>query len=143
MTDSNEGLLPHLQSALGDNFDSWQIRPWNFNQIGQTGTMSDGILILDDETKVYPSHSEVHQDIVIGYMIAVENTNHISTVAGLRDRLDREINCWSRCNSRVEEVNEITGGITRPKQSPTMSSAKLGAWTVVMWRMFTLCFYTS
>lgn len=130
LNNTSYGLLPYLNTSLGNRYDRLQIRPYSFstNTLNQT---TSGYRLREARTRIESQTLLITQSIVLGKMIQLTSDYSASQIAAaeLQADIDAAVFEWSqcRCPHLTSPVEEFGGAI-----APTQDSGTRQWWLVVV-----------
>ncbi len=142
LLDPINGLIPFLDSAIGVEFNQWQIKPYSFG----TSDKLSGVRIRDRTSQPLSPGSPlsiVDQSIVVGRMIEFSgvDTSQMLNAGGLAGTIDRTIREWSKCRAigLRQPVEAISGGISIEKNDLVSTTTPKALWLAIV-RSFSLVY---
>lgn len=132
--DADEGLIPLIESEIGQNFQRFQIRPWAFNGID----VGSGYRVVRAYRRQTPNTVNAQLDLTIriGHLLTItdESTAVIEALTLLL-ALDRTIIRWSKSSRIVQALGDIDGAPDQ-RQDKDINSGDYQAWYSVVAREF-------
>jgi hypothetical protein len=148
---TNLGLIPYLSDRLGGDWDSFQIRPWNFKSADPAplpGQLADNDnnsgFRLGSQAWERPNGGRtilITQEIRLAYILTHADPLELQVAAvELAIKINEAASEWSCCTQWASACIDATDGGFVYSPNPTISSGNVGAWAIAVVREFKLVF---
>lgn len=148
------GLIPYLGERLGGDWETFQIRAWNFKTADPAP--AEGRLADNDNNSGFRQGSQrserskdgrsiiITKEIRVGYILTHIDQYELQLAAAeLSLRIDEIVTEWGCCTDWLSECVEVGSGGFVYSPNPTISSGNPGAWAIAVIREFEIVWIES